>query len=61
MLALVLWVLFGWRWGVLEVATELAAVVIVGGGGGGKRALAGYRRIRTHGRGARRRVRVVTA
>lgn len=60
MLALILWVLFGWRWGALEVATELAAVVMVGGGGG-KRALAGYRRIRTSGRGVRRRVRVVTA
>ncbi len=54
MLALILWIAFGWRWGVAEVATELACLVIVAGGGGGSRALAGFRRIR--GQRARRRV-----
>jgi hypothetical protein len=46
MLALILWIAFGWRWGVAEVATELACFVILGNGGGGSRALAGFRRIR---------------
>ena len=39
MLALLLWLLFGWRAGVAEVTAELALVVIAGGGGRGRRAL----------------------
>jgi hypothetical protein len=46
MLALLLWLLLGWRAGVAEVTAELALVVIAGGGGRGRRVLGQLRLLR---------------
>jgi hypothetical protein len=37
MFALILWLTFGWRVGVVELIVELAICVMLYGGGGGKR------------------------
>ena len=43
MLALILWIVFGWRAGVAEVLVEAAIGLMLYGGGGGRRVRRAFR------------------